>query len=138
MDAAHPDRRGPPILLALAVFALLPCACVHGDAPGSTTVVSLSRVIDVSRPDADLCSGLALSKAEVARYFALADAVDGITFHDEAVILPCKFEGTLRRSGRSYHWEILAGGAGYLFDGKSVNERYLCRERCLKALPGLE
>lgn len=125
-------------LLALTLVVLLPCACVHADVPGSTTVVSLSRVIDGSRPDADLCSSLTLSKAEVARYFALADPVDGITFHDEAVILPCKFEGTLRRSGKSYHWEILAGGAGYLFDGKTVNERYLCRERCQKALPGLQ
>ena len=100
-------------------------------------VVTSMKVIDQTRPDHDMCGSLTLSKANVARYFQLADAVDASAFHAEAIILPCRFQGTIRVDGHLYHWEIFAGGAGYLYDGKAFEQRYLCREKCLDALPNL-
>lgn len=122
------------LIALLLAAALTACAPVRG---GGTEVVSLARQIDRTRPDTDLCSALTLTKAEVATYFSLADEVDPAAFHDEAMILPCSYRGTIQLAGQLYHWEIFAGGAGYLYDGAAVNKRYLCRERCLAALPNL-
>jgi hypothetical protein len=104
---------------------------------GGIEVVSLQRQVDATRADADICSALTLSRADVARYFTLAEVVDPATFDAEAIIMPCSYRGTLRRAGQLYHWEIFAGGAAYLYDGGETNQRYLCRESCLAALPNL-
>ena len=98
----------------------------------------MSKVVDRSQPDHAMCSSLAMSKVDVASYFALADTVDANEFHDQAIILPCKYQGSIRIGGRLYQWEIFAGGAGYLYDGQAVNKRYLCRKQCLDALPNLQ
>jgi hypothetical protein len=121
--------------LMLLCAALAACAPVRSD--GGIEVVSLQRQLDTTRVDADICSALTLSRADVARYFTLAEVVDPATFDAEAIIMPCSYRGTLRRAGKLYHWEIFAGGAAYLYDGAATNQRYLCRESCLAALPNL-
>lgn len=121
--------------LVLLCAALAACAPVRGE--GGIEVVSLQRQLDTTRGDADICSALTLSRTDVARYFALAEQVGPATFDGEAVIMPCSYRGTLRRAGKLYHWEIFAGGAAYLYDDAATNQRYLCRETCLAALPGL-
>lgn len=121
--------------LVLLCAALAACAPVRDG--GAIEVVSLQRQIDNARADADICSTLTLSRSDVAKYFTLAEVVDPATFDAEAIIMPCSYRGTLRRAGQLYHWEIFAGGAAYLYDGAATNQRYLCRERCFAALPGL-
>ena len=115
--------------------ALTACAPVRGG--DAIDVVSLQRQLDTTRADAGICSALALSREDVARYFALAEVVDAATFDAEAIIMPCSYRGTLRRAGKLYQWEVFAGGAAYLYDGAVTNQRYLCRESCLAALPNL-
>lgn len=119
----------------LMVLPLMACAPVRDADP--VEVVSLSRQIDQSQPDHDFCSSLKLGRRDVATYFRLADEVDPIRFHDEAMIMPCSYRGSIRLAGHLYEWEIFAGGAGYLHDGAAVNRRYLCRGKCLDALPDL-
>ena len=128
------SRVGGVVTLCLCV-ALAACAPVRST--GRIDVLSLDRHLDNAHADADICDGFTLTRANVADYFALADTVDPETFHADAMIMPCSYRGTLRRAGRLYRWEIFAGGAAYLFDGAATNERYLCRERCLQALPNL-
>lgn len=115
--------------------ALTACAPVRGG--DVIEVVSLQRHLDTTRADAGICSELTLDRAGVSRYFALAELVDAATFDAEAIIMPCSYRGTLRRAGKLYQWEIFAGGAAYLYDGAATNQRYLCRESCLAALPNL-
>lgn len=103
----------------------------------TTKVVSISRVMNKTSGDYELCSSFALSKENVMTYFSLADQVDSYQFDQDAMILPCKYQGTIQRAGRLYHWEIFAGGAGYLYDDQ-INERFLCRKKCLKALPNIQ
>lgn len=112
-------------------------ACATPGGTGGIEVVSLQRQIDNTHADADICRTLTLSRADVATYFSLAESVDPVTFHAEALIMPCSYRGALRRAGHLYQWEIFAGGAAYLYDGVTTNRRYLCRERCLDALPNL-
>lgn len=122
-----------PLLWAASL--LLSCEPVH---PGGGIVVgAMSKVIDRSRPDHALCSSMVMTRADVVTYFSLADEVGGAEFHDEAIIMPCRYQGSIRQAGHLYQWEILAGGAGYLYDGGALNKRYLCRGRCLDALPDL-
>jgi hypothetical protein len=127
--------RASGFVAMLLLVSLAACSPVRS--PDSTEVVSLSRQIDQARPDYDICSSLTLTRADVATYFRLADEVDSIQFHDEAMIMPCSYSGSIRLAGHLYQWEIFAGGAGYLYDGAAVNKRYLCREKCLGALPNL-
>ena len=115
---------------------LLACQPVHRR--GGIELDSMSKVVDRDRPDHAICDSLVLTRAEVIRYFALADEVDGTEFQDEAMIMPCRYEGLIRMAGHLYHWEIFAGGAGYLYDGGALNKRYLCRGKCLDALPDLQ
>jgi hypothetical protein len=121
--------------LMLVCAALAACVPVRGH--GGVEVVSLQRQVDTTRAGAGMCSDLTLSRADVARYFALAEVVDAATFDAEAIIMPCSYRGSLRRGGKLYQWEIFAGGAAYLYDGAATNQRYLCRESCLAALPNL-
>lgn len=84
------------------------------------------------------CEQITLSAADAARYFRTATAVTPRRFHDESVILPCSFSGRLMRDGKSFHWSIHAGGAGYLHgeDGRQ-DLRFLCHAACEKAVPAL-
>jgi|SRR6185312_2302173 len=122
-------------LSALIGFFLLLC-CRSKPVAERPEVVSISRVIDKTSRDSELCRSFTLSKENVATYFLLANEVDASDFDQEAMILPCKYQGTLKKSGHLYQWEIIAGGAGYLYDTK-VDKRFICREKCLDALPNV-
>lgn len=130
-------RQSAQVFIALLLGMLLvSCAPVHREP--TFEVVSLAPEIDQSRPDHDMCSALSLTAADVASYFRLADEVDPETFHDQAVILPCSYKGSIKMSGQLRQYQIFAGGAAYLYDSNGLNKRYLCRQRCLDALPGLQ
>lgn len=130
-------RRPSHVFIALLLgMVLASCAPVRHDP--AFEVVSLAREIDQARPDHDMCSSLTLTVADVTSYFRLADEVDPATFHDQAMILPCSYRGSIKISGQLRQYQIFAGGAAYLYDNNGLNKRYLCRQRCLDALPGLQ
>ena len=122
--------------LVMTLVIVLP-ACTPLRQGGVVEVLSLARQLDRSRSDLSMCASLTLTRADVASYFRLADEVDPATFHDQAMILPCSYAGSIRMSGQLRQWQIFAGGAAYLSDDKGLNRRYLCRQRCLAVLPGL-
>jgi hypothetical protein len=105
--------------------------------PGTSEVVSISRVLNTASGDAELCRSFTLTKEDVIAYFSLAEQVDSYQFDQDAMILPCKYQGTIKKASRLYHWEVFAGGAGYLYDDKT-NDRFICREKCLSALPHVQ
>ena len=123
------------LLSVLAATQLASCRNV-GDA-GQFHVESIAKVVDTSAPDHEMCDMLSLTAAEVVTYFSVADEVDDFSFNRDAIILPCKYEGTLKLGRDILQWEIYAGGAGYLYRGKSLDKRYLCRKRCCDTLAQL-
>lgn len=121
------------LLLSIALFQ----ACKPTQHDKSIETVTIKSEINTSAPDHKMCSSLNLTKNDIETYFSIATEVDENEFHREAIILPCKYVGTIKISGELLQWEIYAGGAGYLFNSKSVNKRYLCNKKCCDALKGL-
>lgn len=99
-------------------------------------VASITRVINKSTGDYQLCSSFTLTKENAITYFSIADEVDANRFDQDAIILPCKYQGTIKKASHLYQWEIFAGGAGYLYDDQT-NKRFLCQGKCLDALPNV-
>lgn len=123
----------------MAILLLLGAGACRNDVHQPTTmeVVSMEKEINKSAPDHEICSSFTLTASQIGRYFTEAAEVDANTFHADAMILPCKYKGTIKISTGLLQWEIYAGGAGYLYRGESVNKRYLCKDKCCKALPGV-
>ncbi len=101
------------------------------------TVVSINKVVIKDVPDYEICSSFTLKKTDVVKYFSLAEQVDGHEFHSEAIILPCKYLGSIDINGNLLQWEVNAGGAGYLYNDKKINKKYLCKVNCCKTFPNL-
>jgi len=100
-------------------------------------VVSFEKVVDKNIPGYEICKSFSLEKKNVVKYFTIAKEVDGNEFHSETAILPCKYRGSIDIDGELLQWEVNAGGAGYLYNSKKINKRYLCKENCCKSLPNL-
>ncbi len=100
-------------------------------------VVSIKKVMNKNTPDYEICSSFTLEKKDVVKYFTLAEQVDEHEFHSEAIILSCKYQGLININGNLLQWEVNAGGAGYLYSGKEINKRYLCKKSCCKFSPNL-
>ena len=128
------NKRIFSIALLMSIFCLQSCQLVRNDV--YMDVVSIEKKINTDAPDHELCSTFRLTKAEVIAYFSIAKEVDEHEFHYESLILPCKYHGSIKSDGSQFQWEIFAGGSGYLYN-KSIEKRYLCKEDCCNALPGL-
>jgi len=100
-------------------------------------VISIKKVVNRNTPGYEICSSFILKKTDVVKYFSLAKQVDGNKFHSEAITLPCKYQGSININGNLLQWEVNAGGAGYLYDDKKINKKYLCKENCCKVFPNL-
>lgn len=100
-------------------------------------VVSIKKVINKKTPGYEICNSFTLEKRDVVKYFTLAKQVDGAELHSEAIILPCKYQGSININGDLLQWEINAGGAGYLYNDKLTNKKYLCKSNCCNNLPEL-
>lgn len=100
-------------------------------------VVSIKKVVNKNIPGYEICSSFALEKTDVVKYFTLAEQIDGHEFHSDAIILPCKYQGLININSNLLQWEVNAGGAGYLYNDKKINKKYLCKENCCKILPNL-
>ena len=100
-------------------------------------VLSIARVIDKNAPDYEMCSSFSLTKKEVETYFSIAEEVSEHEFHYEAIIFSCAYKGALRIHDDNFQWEIVAGGAGYLYSKKSIDKKFICRNNCCNSLPNL-
>jgi hypothetical protein len=127
------------ILVIMILFSLATCllACQQNPHNKNMKVTSIKSSIDKDSPDYAICSSFALTKEEVITYFSIAEEVDGNEFNQEAIILPCKYEGSINIDAEQFYWEISAGGAGYLYRDKEVSKRYLCKESCCEMLKNL-
>jgi hypothetical protein len=81
-----------------------------------------------------MCRSFALSKHDASTFFRIATEVSGPEFHDRAIILPCRYEGTLMLEGEAWSFSIDAGGGGYLYRADGARRQYLCEQRCQKML----
>ncbi|WP_221793551.1 hypothetical protein [Oceanobacter mangrovi] len=100
-------------------------------------VMTYTKSVDKNLPEYEICESFTLSKADVVTYFSTAEEVNEYEFNQDAIILPCKYIGGIDIHGKQYDWVIYAGGAGYLSNNNGANNRYLCKEKCSQALPGL-
>ena len=104
---------------------------------GNMKVVSINKVVNKNIPGYEICSSFTFKKTDVIKYFSLAEQVDGHEFHSEAIILPCKYHGSIDINGNLLQWEVNAGGAGYLYNDKKINKKYLCKVNCCKTFQNL-
>lgn len=121
--------------VVLPVMMILACHSFRSNP--ETQVVSIEKQVDTESADHKFCSDLTLNEKQVVEYFRTAVEVDEYEFNSDAMITPCKYIGKLKIDSNLYHWEIYAGGAGYLYNDSAVNKRYLCKEACSKVLPDL-
>lgn len=124
-------------LLLLTIPWLPSCKLAQLERDKNIEVLSIARIFDKTVPGYEMCASFTLSKNDVETYFSIAEKVSENEFHYEAIIFPCVYKGSIRIHGDHFQWEIVAGGAGYLYDKKSVDKRYLCRGRCCGSLPNL-
>jgi hypothetical protein len=101
--------------LAMSAAWLLPVwlvACQSARVPARISVTSLSLIVDATGPAHAMCQSFAPTPHDVSTFFRIATEVGGPEFHDRAVILPCRYEGTLTLDGEAWRFSINAGGAG--------------------------
>lgn len=126
-------------LAAVILSMLVPylSSCQAGQDDRGIIVTTVTKTIDDSRPGHEICNAFVLTKEDVVTYFSTAEEVGEYEFDQDAIIFPCKDTGTIEIRGEQFHWEISAGGAGYLYRNREVNKRYLCKKNCCNALPDL-
>lgn len=117
------------------IFWLISCKSLSHD--NDIKVLSSEKVVDKTLPSYEMCESIGLTNKNVETYFSIAEEVSGQEFHHEAMILPCKYKGSIRIRGENLQWEIFAGGAGYLYNKNSVDKKFICRNKCCNSLPNL-
>jgi hypothetical protein len=122
------------VVLAAVLMSMEPVACHAERISDRISVTSLSLNVDASDPAHASCQSFVLNRHDVSTYFHVAAEVGGPEFHARAVILPCRYEGTLTLDGAAWRFSINAGGAGYLYRADGTQRRYLCEQRCQKVL----
>ncbi len=118
-----------------SIFIIQSCSLQKQDE--NMKVISTKKVVNINTSDYEICNSFTLQKIDIVKYFTLAEQVDGHEFHSEAIILPCKYQGSININGSLLQWEVNAGGAGYLYNNKKINKRYLCKVNCCKNIPSL-
>ncbi len=118
----------------VSIFIIQSCSLQKQDE--NMKVISIKKVVNKNTPGYEICNSFTLQKIDVVKYFTLAEQVYGHEFHSEAIILPCKYQGSININGSLLQWEVNAGGAGYLYNNK-INKRYLCKVNCCKSFPSL-
>ncbi|MBL1275080.1 MAG: hypothetical protein COB30_003240 [Ectothiorhodospiraceae bacterium] len=124
------------LLLSMGSILIFQSCALQGK-NGNMRVVSIKKVVNENTPGYEICSSFTLEKKDIVKYFTLAEQVDGREFHSEAIILPCKYQGSININGSLLQWEVVAGGAGYLYNDKKINKQYLCKKNCCKIFQNL-
>ncbi len=124
-----------PLFFMVFIFIIQSCSLQKQDE--SMKVISIKKVVNKNIPGYEICSSFTLREIDIVKYFTLAEQVDGHEFHSEAIILPCKYQGSINVNGSFLQWEVNAGGAGYLYNNKKINKKYLCKVDCCKSFPSL-
>jgi hypothetical protein len=124
-------------LITLSLTFICLSSCSTASREDSVSVLSIEKEIDTTSSDTDICRSFSLSNEDVATYFSTAQEVDKYRFHHEAIIMPCKYSGSIEIGSKQYKWEIYAGGAGYLFTNDTVVKWFLCTGKCCDILPKL-
>ena len=124
------------IFLFVVASLSLAQGCSGTAGNSSMEVMSIQRA-DTSGLNRSMCDSFQLTAPMVKKYFERATPVDENSFAQEATILPCRYGGTLRIGSDTLNWQIVAGGAGYLYDGGTFNKRYICRGQCCDAVKGV-
>ena len=83
------------ITIFFIIFILCFHACLPINQDTSIKVVSIKKIIDKNAADYTICSSLNLTKEDVLKYFTHAEQVSDYDFNSEAMILPCKYEGSI-------------------------------------------
>lgn len=127
--------------MRIAYFFLISISYLQACSPmkqgANMKVVSIENILDKNVAGHEICDSFILTKEDVVKYFSIAEQVDEYEFHHEAIILPCKYQGLIEIDDELLQWEIMAGGAGYLYKDQRVDERYLCKGNCCNDLPNL-
>ncbi len=123
------------LFFMVSIFIIQSCSLQKQDK--NMKVISIKKVVNKNTPGYEICNSFNLQKIDVVKYFTLAEQIDGHEFHSEAIILPCKYQGSININGSLLQWEVNAGGAGYLYNNKKINKRYLCKVNCCKNIPSL-
>jgi hypothetical protein len=118
-----------------AFFAFVSCQNIQRHK--NIEAESIGKNVDTNAPDNEICSSFSVTRKDIEKYFSVAQETDEFEFNEKALILPCSFQGTIRINGKILKWKVYAGGAGYLYNDKTVNKRYLCDENCCKAIPNI-
>lgn len=124
------------ILFCLFIFIFGLQSCQAKKQTSKIHVLTLNKHIDKADPEYKMCQNFVLKKNDVVVFFEQAKEINNIEFND-VVVLPCSFRGELNINNKKYEYEIKAGGLGYLYNKKSVNKRFICKDKCCKSIPGL-
>ncbi len=112
-------------------------ACQSTAHSSSIEIKSISKNFEGTISDREICNSFKITKKDVAKYFHAAKEVNASEFHGEAMILPCKYAGELTIQSKPHRWEIMAGGAGYLYSEQRVDKRFICKNTCCKNFKNL-
>ncbi|MBL1260738.1 MAG: hypothetical protein COB33_009445 [Thiotrichaceae bacterium] len=95
-------------------------------------ILSMDKIVDKTMADNQICEDFLMSERELNKYFKIADEVTTSVSHEKSIMLPCKYKGELKIKNKHYFYEVVAAGAGYIYNQDGwVVKNYLCvNERC--------
>ena len=125
------------VTIVCSTVLVLLSACQESTPKPTIEALSVNKAFDESAAPNAICRTFTITKDKVSLFFQLATEVSSAEFHGEAIILPCKYEGTIRIDKQHYQWIIHAGGAGYLFDDRGTNKRFICKNDCCNKIKEL-
>lgn len=115
------------ILTAILVLLVMTSCSSTEKHQQQVEILSMQKVIDTSMPDNQICTDFVITKTELMEYFLIADQVSSSVYDGSAVVLPCQYEGKLLMNEETFSYEVIAGGAGSIFnDNGWTIKHYLC------------
>jgi hypothetical protein len=117
--------------LFLYSMLLFLSSCQSAPSHQNIEVKSITKIIDASRNGYKICSSFSLKEKDIKKYFSVAKEVSSEEFNAHSIDLPCRYSGTLIIKNEKFNWEVVAGGAGYLYNAtEKIDRRFVCEGRC--------
>jgi hypothetical protein len=96
------------------------------------------RIVSRGQDDGgDFCRDFSLTAAQAAWFFRRAEVLTAMQQHDRFDHLPCWVRGTARGDGRTWQWEVRAGGTARLIAPDGTARLLGCND-CDAVLQGRE